>query len=96
MTPLKHYVHPAIVSSRRPIDITLIGAGGTGSQVLSGLARMNQALKALGSSGFHVRVFDGDSVLVTSTAVPQPAATAASQRRRDQGCCVMLGIRTPP
>ena len=62
MTPLRHYVHPSIVSGRRPIDIALIGAGGTGSQVLSGLARMNQALKALGSPGLHVRVFDGDSV----------------------------------
>ena len=62
MNTLRHYVHPSIVSSRRPIDIALIGAGGTGSQVLSGLARMNQALKALGSSGLHVRVFDGDSV----------------------------------
>ncbi len=62
MTPLRHYVHPSIVASRRPIDITLIGAGGTGSQIVSGLARMNQALKALGSSGLHVRVFDGDSV----------------------------------
>ncbi|MGD0232274.1 MAG: PRTRC system ThiF family protein [Syntrophorhabdales bacterium] len=62
MTPLRHYVHPSIVSSRRPIDIALIGAGGTGSQVLSGLARMNQALGALGSAGLHVRVFDGDNV----------------------------------
>ena len=62
MTPLKHYIHPSIASSRRPIDIALIGAGGTGSQVLSGLARMNQALGALGSAGLHVRVFDGDSV----------------------------------
>ena len=62
MTPLRHYVHPSIVSGRRPIEIALIGAGGTGSQVLSGLARMNQALKALGSPGLHLRVFDGDSV----------------------------------
>ena len=62
MTPLKHFVHSSIVSSRQPVDITLIGAGGTGSQVLSGLARMNQALKALGSPGLHLRVFDGDSV----------------------------------
>jgi PRTRC genetic system ThiF family protein len=66
MTPLRHYVHPAIVSSRRPIDIALIGAGGTGSQILSGLARMNQALKTLGSSGLHVRVFDGDSVSLSN------------------------------
>ena len=62
MNTLSHYVHPSIVSGRRPVDIALIGAGGTGSQVLSGLARMNQALKALGGSGLHVRVFDGDSV----------------------------------
>ena len=62
MNMLSHYVHPSIVSGRRPIDVALIGAGGTGSQVLSGLARMNQALKALGSSGLHVRVFDGDGV----------------------------------
>ncbi len=62
MNLLKHYVDPSIVSSRRPIEIALIGAGGTGSQVLSGLARMNQALKALGSPGLHVRAFDGDSV----------------------------------
>lgn len=62
MTEMKHYVHPSIVSSRRPVDIALVGAGGTGSQMLSGLARMNQALKALGSPGLHVRVFDGDSV----------------------------------
>ncbi len=62
MTALRHYVHSSIVSSRRPIDVALVGAGGTGSQVLSGLARMNQALKALGSPGLHVHVFDGDSV----------------------------------
>ena len=66
MNTLRHYVHPSIVSSRRPIDIALIGAGGTGSQVLSGLARMNQALKALGSPGVRVRVFDGDSVSLSN------------------------------
>ena len=62
MNLLKHYVHPAIVLGREPVGVALIGAGGTGSQLLSGLARMNQALKALGSPGLDVRVFDGDSV----------------------------------
>ncbi len=62
MNTLTHYIYPSIVSARGPVDIALIGAGGTGSQVLSGLARMNQALKALGSPGLHLRVFDGDSV----------------------------------
>jgi PRTRC genetic system ThiF family protein len=62
MNLLKHYVHPSIVSDPEPVGVALIGAGGTGSQLLSGLARMNQALKALGSPGLRVRVFDGDSV----------------------------------
>lgn len=62
MNALRHYVHPSLVSGHWPVDVTLVGAGGTGSQILSGLARMNQALKALGSPGFHVRVFDGDGV----------------------------------
>ncbi len=62
MNVLKHYVHPAIVSGREPVRVALVGAGGTGSQLLSGLARINQALKALGSPGLDVRVFDGDSV----------------------------------
>lgn len=62
MNALRHYVHPSLVSGHRSTDIALVAAGGTGSQILSGLARINQALKALGSPGFHVRVFDGDSV----------------------------------
>jgi sulfur-carrier protein adenylyltransferase/sulfurtransferase len=62
MSALKHYVHPSLVGGREPVEVTLIGAGGTGSQLLSGLARMHQALKALGSPGLHVRVFDGDTV----------------------------------
>ena len=62
MSALKHYVHPSLVAGREPVEVTLIGAGGTGSQLLSGLARMHQALKALGSPGLHVRVFDGDTV----------------------------------
>ncbi|MGD0237646.1 MAG: PRTRC system ThiF family protein [Syntrophorhabdales bacterium] len=62
MSVLKHYVHPSLVVGREPVQVTLIGAGGTGSQLLSGLARMHQALKALGSPGLHVRVFDGDTV----------------------------------
>ncbi|OPY67775.1 MAG: ThiF family protein [Syntrophorhabdaceae bacterium PtaU1.Bin034] len=62
MNTLTHYIYPSIVSARGPVDIVLVGAGGTGGQVLSGLARMNQALKALGSPGLHLRVLDGDSV----------------------------------
>lgn len=44
------------------ITVALIGCGGTGSQVLSILARMNKALIALGHLGFHVEAFDDDKV----------------------------------
>ena len=43
-------------------DVCLIGAGGTGSQVIGGLARMNHAMRALGHPGMRVCVFDDDVV----------------------------------
>ena len=44
------------------ITVALIGCGGTGSQVLSILGRMNKALVALGHLGFHVTVYDDDTI----------------------------------
>jgi PRTRC genetic system ThiF family protein len=45
------------------ISITLAGAGGNGSQMLSGLARLHTALVKLGHpGGLHVTVFDPDNV----------------------------------
>jgi PRTRC genetic system ThiF family protein len=44
------------------VTVNLIGAGGTGSQVLTALGRMSHALKALGHTGLSVRVFDDDTV----------------------------------
>jgi len=41
--------------------VVVVGAGGNGTQILSGLARMNVALMALGHPGLHVHVFDGDT-----------------------------------
>lgn len=47
----------------RQIVVHLAGAGGTGSQVLTGLARLHLALLALGHpDGLHVLVFDPDRV----------------------------------
>lgn len=40
----------------------VIGAGGTGSQVITNLARVSMALHALGHPGLHVTVFDSDTV----------------------------------
>src|SRR5690606_8196545 len=45
-----------------PISVNLIGAGGTGSQVLTALARMNHALTALGHAGLIIQLWDDDRV----------------------------------
>lgn len=57
-----HFVPAEIVQPYNPVTVNLIGAGGTGSQVLTALARMNHSLIALGHPGLHARVFDNDKV----------------------------------
>ena len=57
-----HIVHPYLLNPTNPISVNLIGVGGTGSQMLTALARINQALNALGHAGLHARVFDDDVV----------------------------------
>jgi PRTRC genetic system ThiF family protein len=47
---------------QRPVDIALIGCGGNGSQMLTGLARLNHAITALGHPGLRVRAYDPDTV----------------------------------
>lgn len=42
--------------------INVFGCGGTGSYVLSNLARINYTLKLLGRPGFHVKAIDSDVV----------------------------------
>lgn len=44
------------------LRIALVGCGGTGSQMLTALARMDLALRNLGSDGLAVDCFDPDSV----------------------------------
>lgn len=45
-----------------PVRIALIGCGGNGSQMLTGLARLNHAITALGHPGLHVKAYDPDTV----------------------------------
>lgn len=49
-----------------PITIGLIGVGGTGSQLLYCLARINSALVNLGHMGMMVYAFDGDKVSLSN------------------------------
>ncbi len=56
-----HYLDGRLRS--RPIVVQLVGVGGTGSQVLTGLGRLHVALLALGHEwGLDVTVFDADRV----------------------------------
>lgn len=59
---LRHYLPPALITPQKPLDIALAGIGGTGSQLLSGLARTHHSLRAVGHPGFTVYIFDPDSV----------------------------------
>lgn len=51
-----------VVDPGHPFTIALIGAGGTGSQILSHLARLHKSLIAVGKMGLHVTLWDGDKV----------------------------------
>lgn len=54
--------HHYIRVPQHRLTVDLIGLGGTGSQMLSGLARINSALMGLGHPGLHIRAWDPDTV----------------------------------
>lgn len=47
---------------QQPIDVVLVGVGGTGSEMLDGLVRLHMALVKLDHPGLRVTVFDADEV----------------------------------
>lgn len=57
-----HIVDKYLLSPANPVIVTLIGAGGTGSQVLTSLSKINTCLIALGHPGLFVKVIDDDTV----------------------------------
>ena len=57
-----HFTDPYIQDPQHPITVCLIGCGGTGSQVLTCLARLHSTLVALNHPGLHVTVYDPDTV----------------------------------
>lgn len=62
MKPRTHFTDPYITDPAHRVTVNLIGAGGTGSQVISALARMDYALYKLGHPGLYVKVIDDDIV----------------------------------
>ena len=57
-----HFSDSYLLDPRHPVTVNVIGAGGTGSQVVTSLARMDTALRKLGHPGLFVRVYDPDTV----------------------------------
>jgi len=66
--PAVHIVQKEYLQPANPISINLIGAGGTGSQMLTALARMSQALNGLNHPGFTLTLFDDDTVQAPNLA----------------------------
>ncbi len=57
-----HFTDSDLINATNPVSVNLIGAGGTGSKVLTALLEMNHSLVALGHAGLHVRLWDDDRV----------------------------------
>ncbi|MBB4036588.1 PRTRC genetic system ThiF family protein [Dysgonomonas hofstadii] len=58
----RHFAENYIINPTHQVTVAVVGCGGTGSQVLSCLARMNQGLMSLGHPGLHVIAYDDDIV----------------------------------
>lgn len=76
-----HFTDSALIQATNPITVNLIGAGGTGSQVLTALARINHALNEFNHAGLEVRLWDDDTV-----------ATANLGRQLFAGCELVLVV----
>ena len=59
MSASPHYLVPP---QRWPLSVLLIGCGGNGAQILTGLASLHLALEALGERGLDVTTVDPDIV----------------------------------
>lgn len=57
-----HFTHSDLINPTNPILVNLIGAGGTGSKVLTALMEMNHSLIELGHAGLQVRLWDDDVI----------------------------------
>ena len=57
-----HFTDNYLLNPTNPITVNLIGAGGTGSKVLTALLEINESLTALGHAGLSVRLWDDDII----------------------------------
>lgn len=58
----RHYLPQEIVRAKTPVKVLIVGAGGNGSRIFTGLAQMHVALTELGHPGLAVTLVDPDRV----------------------------------
>lgn len=66
MERLIHFTEHYFKNPPHPISVMLVGCGGTGSQVATGLAKINACLKNLNHPGISVCIVDPDQVEFTN------------------------------
>lgn len=66
MTKRIHFTEKYLMSPSHPVSVNVIGGGGTGSQMMTCLARLDVTLRALGHPGLFVRLYDPDRVSETN------------------------------
>ncbi|MDR3715842.1 MAG: PRTRC system ThiF family protein [Puia sp.] len=64
--PAVHFVDPYLLNPTNPITVNVIGAGGTGSHVMTVLGALEEALRAWGHPGLQVTAFDDDEITVSN------------------------------
>lgn len=63
-----HNTSQNLLTTHDPVDILLVGCGGTGSEVLGGLAKINKVILELGhDNGLRVIVVDPDTISEPNT-----------------------------
>lgn len=62
-----HFTDPYLLDPQHPVTVIVAGCGGTGSQVLTCLARMDTTLRAIEHPGLYVMAYDPDMVTMANT-----------------------------
>lgn len=57
-----HFTDESLICPTNPVTVNLIGAGGTGSKMLTALMEMNHSLIELEHAGLQIRLWDDDIV----------------------------------
>jgi len=60
--PVVHKLPSRLMRTHTPLRVAVVGVGGTGSEIVTGLIRLDLALQAAGRPGLRVHAFDPDAV----------------------------------